>query len=118
MYNMHFYQSRSRDLFDISDRDSPNRFESIYHAMSADTYHSDFVTLMDILNGKSFKYSIPEKTVRNAAKYYKHANKALLVLQHLTDTEKQMASAELDSKASELANEWRRQLHDKNIRII
>ena len=120
--NDYHNQPNFRDWFsyciDICSQGMPKQTESMFRAMSANTYHSDFVTLMSILNNQSAIYLINKEILKNAAEYYKQANKALLVFRCLTDIEKSRESTEIDFEASRLIDEWSRQLHNKNIRIV
>lgn len=92
--------------------------ESVLRSISANSFSSDFRTLMNVLNGKEFISVMPSKTIDNAVEYYKQVNKALLIFRDLNDTEKLRESNEIDNEATILNNDWYNKLYSIHISII
>lgn len=92
--------------------------ESILRSISANSYISDFRTLIDVLNGKINTPFIYKKVIENAGEYYKQVNKSLLNFRNLNMMEKARESNEIDLEASRLKSEWRQKLQQKGISII
>lgn len=92
--------------------------ESTLRSISADSYSSDFRTLMNVLNGKVFISIMPSKTIDNAVEYYKQVNKALLIFRDLKESEKLRESNEIDYEANRLKNDWYNKLYQMRIHII
>lgn len=92
--------------------------ESTLRSISADSYSSDFRTLMNVLNGKVFISVMPSKTIDNAVEYYKQVNKALLIFRDLKESEKLRESNEIDYEANRLKNDWYNKLYQMRIHII
>ena len=92
--------------------------ESILRSLSANSYISDFRTLIDVLNGKRNTPFIYKKVIENAGEYYKQVNKSLLNFRNLNMMEKARESNEIDLEASRLKSEWRQKLQQKGISII
>ena len=92
--------------------------ESILRSFSANSYSSDFITLMNVLNGNIFTPCIYKKIIDNADEYYKQVNKTLLNFRSLNMIEKTRESSEFDFEACRLKNEWAQKLQHKGISII
>lgn len=92
--------------------------ESVLRSFSANSYSSDFITLMNVLNGNIFKSCIYKKIIDNAGEYYKQINKSLLNFRSLNTIEKTQESSEIDFEACRLKNEWTQKLQQKGISII
>ena len=92
--------------------------ESILRSISANSYISDFRTLIDVLNGKINTPFIYKKVLENAGEYYKQVNKSLLNFRSLNMIEKTRESSEIDFEACRLKNEWAQKLQQKGISII
>ena len=92
--------------------------ESILRSIAANSYISDFRTLIDVLNGKRNTSFIYKKVIENAGEYYKQVNKSLLNFRNLNMMEKARESNEIDLEASRLKSEWRQKLQQKGISII
>lgn len=92
--------------------------ESILRSISANSYSSNFNTLMNILNGKMFISTINSKTIDNAAEYYKQCNKALLYFRSLNEVEKKRESNEIDFETNRLKDDWYFKLRQMQISII
>ena len=93
-------------------------YDSFLRSISADSYSSDFRTLMNVLNGKGFNSAMSSKTIDNAVEYYKQVNKALLYFRNLNDTEKLRESNEIDCEANRLKSDWYNKLYRMQIFII
>ncbi|MDE6083096.1 MAG: hypothetical protein K2G11_01280 [Muribaculaceae bacterium] len=122
MYQFNYNQPDGRDGFSrfielFSPMMKPEE-ESTLRSISADSFSSDFRTMMNVLNGKVFSSVMPSKTIDNAVEYYKQVNKALLILRDLKEPEKLRESNEIDYEATRLKNEWYNKLHQMGIRII
>lgn len=122
MNNSNYTQPDSRDvLSQLIDLFSPimtSQAESFLRSISANTYSRDFATIMDLLNDKTWYVYINEKTLENAAEYYKQLNKSLLCFRNLTASEKLRESNEIDTEAIRLKNDWTQKLRQKGISII
>ena len=92
--------------------------ESVLRSFSANSYSSDFITLMNVLNGNVFTSCIYKKIIDNAEEYYKQVNKSLLNFRNLNMKEKARESNEIDFEACRLKNEWIQKLQQKGISII
>lgn len=92
--------------------------ESALRSFSANSYSSDFRTLMNVLNGNVFNSAISSKTIDNAAEYYKQVNKTLLYFRNLNDAEKLRESNEIDLEAKRLKGDWCKKLYQMQISII
>ena len=92
--------------------------ESFLRSISADSFSSDFKTLMNVLNGKVFISVMPSKTIDNAVEYYKQVNKSLLIFRDLKELEKLRESNEIDYEATRLKNEWYNKLYQMRIHIV
>ena len=92
--------------------------ESVLRSFSANSYSSDFITLMNVLNGNVFTPCIYKKIIDNAGEYYKQVNKSLLNFRDLSVLEKTRVSNEIDFEADRLKNEWAQKLQQKGISII
>lgn len=92
--------------------------ESVLRSISANSYSSDFMELMNVLNCKMFISAMPSKTIDNAVEYYKQVNKALLYFRNLNESEKIRESNEIDNEANRLKNNWYNKLYQMRIKII
>lgn len=111
-------------------RDSLSRFIEVFspmlkpeekfvlYSISANSYGSDFMELMNVLNGKMFISTIHSKTIDKAVEYYKQVNKALLYFRNLNESEKLRESNEIDNEANRLKNDWYNKLYQMRIKII
>lgn len=122
MNNYNYTQQDFRDGFSrLIEMFSPimtSQEESFLRSISANTYSRDFATIMDLLNDKTWYVYINEKTLENAAEYYKQLNKSLLCFRNLTASEKLRESNEIDTEATRLKNDWTQKLRQKGISII
>ena len=121
--NQHNYnQPDGRDiiahLIEIFSPMMKSEDESILRSISANSYISDFRTLIDVLNGKRNTPFIYKKVIENAGEYYKQVNKSLLNFRDLSVLEKTRVSNEIDFEADRLKNEWAQKLQHKGISII
>lgn len=92
--------------------------ESVLRSISANSYSSDFMELMNVLNRKKFISAMSSKTIDNAVEYYKQVNKALLYFRNLNESEKLRESNEIDNEANRLKNDWYNKLYQMRIKII
>lgn len=86
--------------------------------LSANSYSSDFNTLMNVLNENIITSCIYKKVIDNAGECYKQVNKSLLNFRNLNEMEKTRESNKIDFEASRLKNEWTQKLQQKGISII
>ena len=92
--------------------------ESALRLLSANSYSSDFNTLMNVLNENIIISCIYKKVIDNAGEYYKQVNKSLLNFRNLNEREKTRGSNEIDFEADRLKNDWTKKLQQKGISII
>lgn len=122
MNQFNYNQSDGRDGFsrfiEIFSPMMKSEEESVLRSISADSFSSDFRTLMNVLNGKVFHSVIPSKTIDNAVEYYKQVNKALLIFRDLKEPEKFRESNEIDYEATRLKSDWYNKLYQMRIHII
>ena len=122
MYQYNYNQPDNRDGFvRLIEMLSPmlsSQQESFLRSISADSFSSDFKTLMNVLNGKVFISVMPSKTIDNAVEYYKQVNKSLLIFRDLKELEKLRESNEIDYEATRLKNEWYNKLYQMRIHIV
>lgn len=117
MNNFIYTQSDFRDglsrLIEMFSPAMTAQEESFLRSISANTYSRDFATIMNLLNGRIRFAYINEKTLENAAEYYKQLNKSLLVFRNLTISEKLRESNEIDAEANHLKDDWNQKLKQK-----
>lgn len=92
--------------------------ESAVRLLSANSYSSDFNTLMNVLNGNVLISYINKQVIENAGECYKQVNKSLLNFRNLSEKEKIHESNNIDSEAVRIKNEWIQKLQQKGISII
>jgi len=119
MNNFNYPQSDFRDglsqLIEMFSSAMTAQEESFLRSISANTYSRDFATIMSLLNDRIRFADINEKTLENAAEYYKQLNKSLLAFRNLTICDKVRESNEIDAEANRLKNDWRQKLRQKGI---
>lgn len=91
--------------------------KTLTHAAISVDYEQDYVLVTNLCSGFGYFPKISIKTIERAKERYKQFNKSLLELSHFSDDRKRAVSAQIDSNAESLKQQWISNLRNRGMII-